>query len=59
LVIAACAIQAAASQISRSGRAIASGVIRIDDRRSVLSGIDLVMRERTCLVAAGFVVDRP
>jgi len=59
LAIATCATQAAASQNSGQGQAVASAVIRINDQRTVASGIDAVMRKRTCLLVAGIVVDRP
>jgi hypothetical protein len=58
LVIATCATQAAASRISRPGRAMASAIVQINDRRTLLAGIDLVMCKRTCQVAAGIVVHR-
>jgi len=50
LAIAACATQAAASQVSGHGKAIDSTIIQINDQRFMLFGIDSVMRKQSCML---------
>ena len=48
LAIVTCATQATAGQISGQGKAIDSTIIKINDQRIMLFGIDSVMRKQTC-----------
>ena len=48
LAIVACAVQAQAGQVSGRGTAIDSTIIKINDQRIMLFGIDSVMRKQIC-----------
>ena len=48
LAISTCAGQAAATQISGQGKAIDSTIIKVNDQRIMLFGIDSVMRKQLC-----------